>query len=798
MQNQQTSDEKEQTAKTENSEQEKKSPDEQKEPENNSSDEKQEQNKEKNGKEAANENKSGKDGQNKDSDKKARKEKLSKIEKDIDISKNKLDKLRHERERLSGAEDRKKIAKADKKIHDEEQHLDDLISQYSKKQGITKDAAKEILNRPKDQRGLYTKTHRGPFFKRLFSKIWEALRNAAMYVFEHKKYEALQMEVWRAQKERAEKIIELDQLAHAKETDKTADRIEEICKDTRNPADRLRAAMNLCAETRQDIFLKYGEEYLRLSYKPDLNKIAGERDAKIVITRFANDIKTHQLSEIKDAKKVAVPCVNGKIDDLFKDSVLYKGFSKIAEKLDQDIEKQTVTVNEKDSAFKEAHKNLTNEEIDYCVLAEKRDKLKSRLKELSEMQKQEPDNKENLKRADAVHARLLDVNKSLKENPFFKNDIEKLKAAREQYKTYKDDFIELEKEKSTLERLTKQRETMLSPADRETISTMNEMTHQRYNALFRELNGRDPEEEKPEPEKTAEEPAREENKEQEKENAQEEKKEPQEINRITIEIASAETIEYTPRSATLGGKEYIVPGYGINKADGHDRFIVRNIQDPSKTLPLKISVNEANRKTQAIKDLCASHEALEQSGWRIAQQDQEKTKLEVTKYGTIRLRGEEKTLEYPIAAIEKDYPNLFKDAVITFNEAYQKEAQASLEKKDALNTVIIQNDEKENIGINLSKSENDPLRVFTYPRGEDLSSAERRQMDPQKITKEARDAILINRLDKDYKLDNLFAQEGNTSHNRNSRTPIPAPEIERNNKEKDRGKEAEERQSEER
>lgn len=57
-------------------------------------------------------------------------------------------------------------------------------------------------------------------------------------------------------------------------------------------------------------------------------------------------------------------------------------------------------------------------------------------------------------------------------------------------------------------------------------------------------------------------------------------------------------------------------------------------------------------------------------------------------------------------------------------------------------------------------------------------------MDPQKITKEARDAILINRLDKDYKLDSLFAQEGNTSHNRNARTPIPAPEIERNNKEK--------------
>lgn len=748
---------------------------------------------------------------NKDPDQKKsrREDKLSEIENKIDASQKKLDKLRDERSRFLNKGDKSDAEVSEKKINEEERNLDDLISQYSKKQGITKDAARDIMSRPKDQRGIYTKTKRIPLFRRFFAKLWQVIQGAAMYIFEHKKYKSLQMEAFKMEKERAEKIIQLDQLAHAKETEKTADRMQEICKDTRSPADRLRAAMNLCAETRQNILLRHGEEFLRLSYQQDLNEIGGKRDAKIIITRFCLDKDSKNFVEINPERKMAVPCVDGKVNDFYKDISLYRGLSQLAEKLARDIERQDLIVTEKESAFKEAHPNLTDDEINYCRLAESRDEINAKLKTLTEQQKQEPDNRGLKRQKELLQDKLIGIHKELKENPFFKKSIDDQKAARNQYSTCKEELGSIEKEKTVLEKLQKQMDSIIAPADKETIHAMNDITQQTYNDLFRQLNGRDPEEEKaaqatPEKEPDQKEPEKDSSRIQEA--AREEnmediltgKADPPEVNRIVTEIASAGTIEYAPKPATIDGKNYIVPGYGINRADGHERFVVRSIQDPAKTLPLKISMNEANRKTQAIMKICATHESLEKSGWRFSKHDQEKdTGLEVTRYGTLRLRGEEKTLEYPIAAIEKDYPNLFRDAVITFNETYAKEVEVSAERNDAMNVVIIQNDDRQNIGIDLSKSEKDPMRVFVYARGEDLSTAERQQADPRKITKEAREAININHLDKECGLDNFFGQSEKPSHNGYETQQIPSPEIEREEKTEERGQE-EEKQEEER
>ena len=777
----------------------------------NSPEHKNEENRESSTEEAGKNAGDTKEGPDKDPDQKKNRheDKLSEIENKIDASQKKLEKLRGERSRFLNKGDKSDAEVSEKKINEEERNLDDLISQYSKQQGITKDAAKDIMSRPKDQRGIYTKTKRIPLLKRFFAKLWQVIQGAAMYIFEHNKYKSLQMEAFKMEKERAEKIIQLDQLAHAKETEKTADRMQEICKDTKNPADRLRAAMNLCAETRQNILLKHGEELLRLSYQQDPNEIEGKRDAKIIITRFGLDKDSKNFVEINPDRKMAVPCVDGKVNDFYKDISLYKGLSQMAEKLTRDIERQDLVVAEKESAFKEAHQNLTRDEINYCRLAESRDEINAKLKTITEQQKQEPDNYGLKRQKELLQDKLIGIHKELKANPFFKKSIDDQKAARGNYCSYKEELGSIEKEKTALGKLQKQMDSIIAPADKETIHAMNDITQQSYNGLFRQLNGRDPEEEKAapatpekgpdqkEPEKDSsrtQEAAKEEN----KEDIQPGKADPPEVNRIVTEIASAGTIEYSPKPATIDGKNYIVPGYGINRADGHERFVVRSIQDPAKTLPLKISMNEANRKTQAIMKICATHESLEKSGWRFSNHDQEKdTGLEVTRYGTLRLRGEEKTLEYPIAAIEKDYPNLFRDAVVTFNETYAKEIEVSAERSDAMNVVIIQNDDRQNIGIDLSKPENDPMRVFVYARGEDLSTAERQQADPQKITKEAREVININHLDKECGLDNFFEQTEKSSHNSYETQQIPSPEAVREEKTEERGQE-EEKQEEER
>ena len=763
-----------------------------------------------NAEEAGNNAEGPREDPNKDPDQKSRREdKLAEIEKRIDASQKKLDKFRDEHSRFLNKGNKRGAKVSEKKINKEERNLDDLISQYSKRQGITKDAARDIMSRPKDQRGIYTKTKRIPLFRRFFTKLWQMIQGAAMYIFEHKKYKALQMEAFKMKKERAEKIIQLDQLAHAKETEKTADRMQEICKDTKAPADRLRAAMNLCAETRQNILLRHGNELLRLSYQQNPYEIAGKRDAKIIITRFGLDKNSKNLVEINPERKIAVPCVDGKVNDFYKDMNLYKGLSQMTEKLNQDIERQNLIVAEKTSKFLEMHKNLTKDEIDYCKLTENWNKTKTMLKSMAEQEKQNPDNGELKRTKELLQDKLRSMREELKTNPFFKKSIEEQKTALNQYNTYKEELSALENEKTALQKLQKQMDVIIAPAGKKTIQAMNDITQQSYNALFRELNGRDPEEGKTEPPTQEKEPIQKEpennvqtqnvTKENNKEDIQPEKTAPQEVNRIVTEIASAGTIEYTPKSTTLDGRNYIVPGYGISRADGHERFVVRNIQDPSKTLPLKFSINKANRKTQAIMKVCTAHEALEESGWRFSKHDQEKdTGLEVTRYGTLRLRDDEKTLEYPIAAIEKDYPNLFKDAVITFNETYAKEVEANAEKNDSLNVVIIQNNDRQNIGIDLSKQENDPMRIFTYARGEDLSITERQQADPQKITKEARETINLNHLDKECALDHFLAQAVEPARNGGETQQIPPLEIGKEEKAKEHNEKAEEKQEEER
>ena len=205
--------------------------------------------------------------------------------------------------------------------------------------------------------------------------------------------------------------------------------MQEICKDTKAPADRLRAAMNLCAETRQNILLRHGNELLRLSYQQNPYEIAGKRDAKIIITRFGLDKNSKNLVEINPERKIAVPCVDGKVNDFYKDMNLYKGLSQMTEKLNQDIERQNLIVAEKTSKFLEMHKNLTKDEIDYCKLTENWNKTKTMLKSMAEQEKQNPDNGELKRTKELLQDKLRSMREELKTNPFFKKSIEEQKTA---------------------------------------------------------------------------------------------------------------------------------------------------------------------------------------------------------------------------------------------------------------------------------------------------------------------------------------------------------------------------------
>ena len=141
---------------------------------------------------------------------------------------------------------------------------------------------------------------------------------------------------------------------------------------------------------------------------------------------------------------MAVPCVDGKVNDFYKDISLYRGLSQLAEKLARDIERQDLIVTEKESAFKEAHPNLTDDEINYCRLAESRDEINAKLKTLTEQQKQEPDNRGLKRQKELLQDKLIGIHKELKENPFFKKSIDDQKAARNQYSTCKEELGSIE------------------------------------------------------------------------------------------------------------------------------------------------------------------------------------------------------------------------------------------------------------------------------------------------------------------------------------------------------------------
>ena len=132
-------------------------------------------------------------------------------------------------------------------------------------------------------------------------------------------------------------------------------------------------------------------------------------------------------------------------NDFYKDISLYRGLSQLAEKLARDIERQDLIVTEKESAFKEAHPNLTDDEINYCRLAESRDEINAKLKTLTEQQKQEPDNRGLKRQKELLQDKLIGIHKELKENPFFKKSIDDQKAARNQYSTCKEELGSIEK-----------------------------------------------------------------------------------------------------------------------------------------------------------------------------------------------------------------------------------------------------------------------------------------------------------------------------------------------------------------